>query len=112
MTRGLRNSGTLRRFKEKDNVNPMEGVANLADCMLVLACGLMLSLIISWNLDIAIDTPLDIQSASDKPQEMVDGIQESELDDPDAVSEFEEFGTLYRDPKTGEFYVIRNGEVS
>ena len=110
MTKGLRNSGTLRRFRGADSVNPMEGVANLADCMLVLACGLMLSLIISWNLDIAIDAPLHTPDTDSR--ETVEDMRESELEDIDAVNEFEEFGTLYRDPKTGEFYVIKNGETA
>ena len=110
MTKGLRSRGTLRRSGEKDSVNPMEGVANLADCMLVLACGLMLSLIISWNLDIAIDAPLDIPG--EETRETVSDVQESELDNMDDVDTFEEFGTLYRDPKTGEFYVIRSGEAA
>ena len=109
MTKGLRSGGKLRRSGEKVSINPMDGVANLADCMLVLACGLMLSLIISWNLDIAIDAPLEV--TGEDTMETVEGMQESELEDVDPVSDFEEFGTLYRDPKTGEFYVIRNGET-
>ena len=105
MTRGLRSGGTLRSFSNKDNINPMEGVANLADCMLVLACGIMLSLIINWNLDIAIDKPLAIPDEA--LTEAADGVQESDIEG-DAISGFEEFGTLYRDPATGEFYVIKN----
>lgn len=33
-------------------VNPMEGVANLADVMLVLAVGMMLAPVVAWNVDI------------------------------------------------------------
>lgn len=36
-----------------EEVNPMEGVANLADVMLVLAVGMMLALVVAWNVDIA-----------------------------------------------------------
>jgi hypothetical protein len=35
-----------------EDINPIDGAANLADIMLVLACGLMLALIINWNVDI------------------------------------------------------------
>ena len=35
------------RQDSMDDINPMEGVANLVDAMLVLACGLMLALIIN-----------------------------------------------------------------
>ena len=44
----------LRREEaESEDVNPMEGVANLADVMLVLAVGMMLALVVAWNVDIA-----------------------------------------------------------
>ena len=33
-------------------VNPMEGLGNLADAMLVLAVGIMLALILNWKLDV------------------------------------------------------------
>jgi hypothetical protein len=36
-----------------EEVNPMEDVANLADVMLVLAVGMMLALVVAWNVDIA-----------------------------------------------------------
>lgn len=106
MTKGLRNSGTLRRFMKRDSANPMDGVANLADCMLVLACGLMLSLIINWNLDIQIDEQLT--PTGENQMETVENMEDSELDNPNVVSGFEEFGTLYRDPVTGEYYVVKS----
>ena len=34
-------------------VNPMDSIGNLADAMLVLAVGIMLALIINWNVDIS-----------------------------------------------------------
>ncbi len=37
---------------EEDSVNPMDGLANLADVMLILAVGIMLALVINWNVDI------------------------------------------------------------
>ena len=35
----------------REDVNPMESVVNIVDAMLVFACGLMLSLVIYWNVD-------------------------------------------------------------
>ena len=43
--------GRLRVGKKDEDFNPMEGMANLADVMLVFACGLILALIINWNVD-------------------------------------------------------------
>ena len=39
-------------FFDEEEQNPMEGVANLVDAMLVLACGLMMAIISFYNVDI------------------------------------------------------------
>ena len=36
-------------FFDEEEQNPMEGVANLVDAMLVLACGLMMAIISFYN---------------------------------------------------------------
>ena len=38
--------------KPTEDINPMESVANLADVMLVFACGLLIALIAAWNVDV------------------------------------------------------------
>ena len=57
MARRLRNSGELRggHLRSKDDADPMASVANIADIMLVFACGLMMALVTVWNIDF---TPL------------------------------------------------------
>ena len=47
-----RKTGRLRVVRKKESFNPMDGMANLADVMLVFACGLLIALIASWNVDI------------------------------------------------------------
>ena len=37
-------------FDESDEEDPMAGVANLVDAMLVIAVGLLVFLVISWNM--------------------------------------------------------------
>ena len=37
-------------FDEGDEEDPMAGVANLVDAMLVIAVGLLVFLVISWNM--------------------------------------------------------------
>ena len=95
----------LRREEaESEDVNPMEGVANLADVMLVLACGLMAAVITFWRVDLT-----RIQTA----------IEQDKLDKIDAADVIESSGNVstggltnkgvvYEDPKTGDLYIIEN----
>jgi hypothetical protein len=81
----------------------LDGVANLADAMLVLACGLMLALVINWNVDIASGQPRDA------PEDEI--LTEMELSDNgeenlDAEADYEELGVVYRDPATGKLYLV------
>ena len=39
-----------KRFVDKEDEDPMSGVANLVDAMLVIAVGLLVFLVISWNM--------------------------------------------------------------
>jgi len=91
----------------EEDINPMDGLANLADVMLVLACGLMLALIINWNVDIGNATQ-DIS----QPLTEVPGTQESAEDIMSDESEFERVGEgiLYRDPVSGKLYIAAVGE--
>lgn len=70
----------------------MEGVANLVDVMLVLAVGIMLALIINWNVDIKKDQQAD-QSPIINPN---DGfIEQQEQGEPIGVVYERADGTLY-----------------
>jgi hypothetical protein len=89
-------------------VNPLEGLANLADVMLVFACGLMLALVINWNVDIT------ARSAGDetRDEEMtrlsdISGGAGTALDDD---TPYERLGTVYRDPTTGQLYMVEGEE--
>jgi len=101
MKRSLRQGGLLTGGSDR-SFNPMEGVANLADCMLVLACGLMLSLIVSWNLDLAVDEPLE-----ENPLSTVEELQSTEQQVEDTQG-YEQLGMVYKDPATGELYMVMN----
>ena len=71
-----------------EEVDAMAGVANLADVMLVFACGLMAAVILNWNVDLS-KTRVEILQRE---------IQSS--------SSFEQKGTVYEDPETGKLYVV------
>lgn len=103
MALGLRNSGGLRggRLRSKDDADPMASVANIADIMLVFACGLMMALVTVWNIDF---TPLS--ELQDKQLEAIDTPEDMPEDMTDAGNAYVEKGMVYQDPKTGKYYMV------
>ena len=93
------------RDSSPEEVNPMESVANLVDAMLVLACGLMLALIINWNVDVG-SAGTKVELSKDKEMASVSGLSgNGEISDLEG--NYEELGMVYRDPETGKLYMIR-----
>ena len=99
-------SGKSLRSRQSDPpVNPMDSVSNLADAMLVLAVGIMLALIINWNVDIT--APKTEQPAAPVP------FDESELTEaPDGAEvveggELQEMGTVYYDAENNTYYIVQ-----
>jgi hypothetical protein len=87
-----------------DDVNPMEGVVNIVDAMLVFACGLMLSIVIFWNVDLRPNDMVPVKQGVD--QLAADELQ-SKGESIDSVQEgMEEIGKVYRDPVTGNIYLM------
>lgn len=103
MARELRNSGGLRggHLRSKDDADPMASVANIADIMLVFACGLMMALVTVWNIDF---TPLS--ELQDKQLEAIDTPEDMPEDMTDAGNAYVEKGMVYQDPKTGKYYMV------
>jgi len=92
---------------EGEAVNPMDGLANLADVMLVFACGLMLALITYWNVDVSgVSGSIDVVEQGEEITEDVSGFGEKDNKDEDSDSKFEEYGTVYRDAATGKLYMV------
>ena len=83
-----------------EDVDPMAGVANLADVMLVFACGLMVALVLRWNVDLGPAQAVD----PDTLQE----ISSSEQIDEEALQgdRYQSEGTVYRDTQTGRLYIV------
>ena len=42
----------FRRKKSGEDVDPMSSMGNMGDVMLVFACGLMVALVVAWNVDL------------------------------------------------------------
>ena len=107
-----RNSGSgklgLVSAANEEDINPLDNVANLVDVMLVFACGLMLSLIAFWNVDVGsfgsgdgvkVDPGTEItsmQSFGEDGQPLEDG------------RPLEEYGRVYRDAE-GNLYMVVDG---
>ena len=94
-------NGRLRVQHREDDFSPMDGVGNMADAMLVFACGLIVALIVSWNVNV---TDQGIQKQPQDKYE-VNSIEQS-ADTIEDESKLEEMGKVYRDPETGKYYVV------
>ena len=101
----LKKDKGLRTKYRDDDFSPMEGVGNMADAMLVFACGLLLALIISWKVDISERGEIDTQNVN---KYEVDRIDEGKTETVDPAQGLEEMGKVYRDPETGKYYVIED----
>ncbi|MGL4483643.1 MAG: DUF2149 domain-containing protein, partial [Anaerovoracaceae bacterium] len=68
--RTIKNKSRLRINRKSEEVNPMDGMASLADVMLVFACGLIVALIAAWNVDVAADVkvPKEVEAIGNETQ--------------------------------------------
>ncbi len=104
MARSLRDSRFRGRDALGEDVNPSSYIVNLADCMLVLACGCMVAVVTAWGVDLSVFTELDdVQLSEVEAEEAPEGLTEG-------GSYYEDVGTAYRDPNTGQVYIVE--EVS
>lgn len=104
MNGGLRNK-RHRTLRSSEDVDPLEGVTNIADVMLVFACGLMLALAVYWNIDLGpIGDRVDLQQGRevtetfDLRDDLVETQGQGEL--------YEKMGTVYKDPRTGQLFML------
>jgi hypothetical protein len=89
-------------FDSEPDVDPRVGLVNLADVMLVFACGLMLALVAYWNLDVS-DMREMIQSNEVTEVRNVEDITGS----AGSGGGFIELGKVYQDPMTGKYYMLQ-----
>jgi hypothetical protein len=103
MLRGSLRSG--RSYFDDDDANPMEGAINIVDAMLVFACGLMLSLVIYWNVDIQNYEYTPIEQGQQVSEIEDDSITDEIQDSIDGTGQYQRMGTVYVDPVTGKMYL-------
>ena len=107
----IRNNGTGRlhrepyEYKRKD-VNPMHGLANLVDAMLVLAVGIMVAVVTGWNLDLS-ELKGDINMKSIDS----DDVETVSKDAMDPNEEYlENVGTLLYDKENDTYYLLSDSD--
>ncbi len=100
--RNLSRSRLNREQFDNQAVNPMDSLLNLSDAMLVLAVGIMLALVIHWNIDV------DPRQPGQKAGEKLDGVEEVESGKDVDLDQLEELGkgVIYIDPHSGEIYLL------
>ncbi len=97
--------GRLQRHRDEmgEDVNPSAYIVNLADCMLVLACGFMVAMMAKWNINPQVEQ-LDQSSM----EEITPSVAPEDI--TSAGSGYIEAGKVYIDPQTGEYYMIKKDE--
>ena len=103
------------KFLSQGEEDPMAGTSNLVDAMLVIAVGLLVFLVISWNMqNIVFNDNMDEQQR----QKVKNAIQEvSQLDQGQQLNEtpdiskssgdgFTEMGKVYRDSQSGKLIMV------
>jgi hypothetical protein len=94
-----------RRYFDDDDANPMEGAINIVDAMLVFACGLMLSLVIYWNVDIQNREFVPMDQGQQVSEIEEDSISNEIRESIDGTGQYQRMGTVYVDPATGRMYL-------
>lgn len=103
------------KFLNQGEEDPMAGTSNLVDAMLVIAVGLLVFLVISWNMqNIVFNENMDEQQRQkvrNAIQEVSQIDQGQELKDTPDISNssgsgYTEMGKVYRDSDTGKLIMV------
>lgn len=100
-------SGSFRPARQVEEVDPMSSLGNIGDIMLVFACGLMVALVVAWNVDLGKFT--QVQMDQELQQDDIEQITEQLYGEGNA---FVEKGTVYQDPVTGKYYLVEDESSS
>ena len=99
-----RRSRNHNLIRSGEDVNPMSYISNLSDAMLVLAVGLMVALVLHWNVDLEAKKE---EAEKQQEQQQVVSFQDDELEDQDRVPEgAEQAGQVYYDAESDTYYIV------
>jgi hypothetical protein len=77
------------------------------DAMLVFACGLMLSLVIHWNVDLGnVGERVDLDRGQEVTQDQDVRNNLSVTQEQEQGGPYEKMGTVYKDPATGRLFML------
>ena len=101
-----------KRFSEGEE-DPMAGTSNLVDVMLVIAVGLLIFVVISWNMQsVVFSENQNQQQAIDQSSPSVTEVSEGQTlnDTPESSDSsgqgYMEMGKVYKDPFTGKLIMV------
>jgi hypothetical protein len=106
-----------RKFKrgKREEEDPMAGTTNLVDAMLVISVGLLIFLVMSWNMQSVVfndDMSQEQKKSTMEAMQQVSQINQGEKlnDTPDTSNSsgqgYVEMGKVYKDPKTGKLIMV------
>ena len=102
-----------KRFSEGEE-DPMAGTSNLVDAMLVIAVGLLIFVVISWNMQSVVFQNQDQQQAIEESSPDVTEVSEGQVlnETPDTSNSsgqgYMEMGKVYKDPSTGKLIMVED----
>lgn len=98
--------GRLKRHRDEmgEDVNPSAYIVNLADCMLVLACGFMVAMMVKGDISSQVEKVNLDDMKEVTPSEAPEDLSA-------AGSGYIEAGKVYVDPETGAYYIIKRDET-
>ena len=114
---------TRERFGGED-VNPMNYLSNLSDVMLILAVGIMLALVVHWNVDITASGGQAQGNTGENGSVLVDKDHAVTMTDEELArlqeqsgvtgggESLEKRGEEYYDAETGTYYIVRDSRSS
>lgn len=99
-----------KRFAEGEE-DPMAGTTNLVDAMLVIAVGLLVFVVISWNMQSVVFQDNSQSQAVQDSQQVTEVSEGQTLNDtPDTSNAsgqgYLEMGKVYKDPSTGKLIMV------
>lgn len=101
-----------KRFSEGEE-DPMAGTSNLVDAMLVIAVGLLIFVVISWNMQsVVFQDNQNPQQAINENSPDVTEVSEGQVlnETPDTSDSsgqgYMEMGKVYKDPSTGKLIMV------
>jgi hypothetical protein len=108
--------GRLSSQNTVESVNPMDSLSNLSDLMIVLAVGIMLALVMNWNVDIgatafvSIGTGVGVEGGAGTDEALAfSGDSMEEVGSGAAAidsGEMGRLGSVFYGEETGSYYIV------